>query len=176
MGAASSAARGLRRSDDWVRGRPGVPPGGGVWVRFADHRGHGLLQRLGLGLGLPHRCPFQFDTVRIVEEAIADGVGLVRVANDAVPVGDRELAGDQDGGPGPALPSREDCAGATIGSGAGLEYPLAAACGCGSPIIGTPSTSWVGSWFAASMPLSVRYGAHCGGGDRRWRRPGSGRQ
>ena len=36
--------------------------------------------------------------MRIVEEAIADGVGLVRVANDAVPVGDRELAGDQDGG------------------------------------------------------------------------------
>ena len=36
--------------------------------------------------------------MRVVEEAIADGVGLVRVADDAVPVGDRELAGDQDGG------------------------------------------------------------------------------
>ena len=36
--------------------------------------------------------------MRIVEEAIADGGGLVRVANDIVSVGDRELAGNQDGG------------------------------------------------------------------------------
>ncbi len=50
------------------------------------------------GLGPSHGASLQFDTVRIVQEAIADGVGLVRVANDAVPVGDRELAGNQDGG------------------------------------------------------------------------------
>ena len=50
------------------------------------------------GLGPSHGASLQFDTVRIVEEAIADSVGLVRVANDVVPVGDRELAGNQDGG------------------------------------------------------------------------------
>ena len=82
----TSFARGLRQER---RLGPG-PAWSTPWRRRVDasvRRSSGLLQRLGLGLGLPHRCPFQFDTVRIVEEAIADGVGLVRVANDAVPVG-----------------------------------------------------------------------------------------
>ena len=35
------------------------------------------------------------DAVRVVEQAVADGVGLVGVTDDGVPVGHRQLAGDQ---------------------------------------------------------------------------------
>ena len=36
--------------------------------------------------------------MRVVEQAVADGVGLVGVTDDGVPVGHRQLAGDQRGG------------------------------------------------------------------------------
>ena len=42
-----------------------------------------------------HRAPLQVDAVRVVEQAVADRVGLVGVADDGVPVGHRQLAGDQ---------------------------------------------------------------------------------
>ena len=45
-----------------------------------------------------HRAALQLDAVRVVEQAVADGVGLVGVTDDGVPVGHRQLAGDQRGG------------------------------------------------------------------------------
>ena len=51
------------------------------------------------GLGLPHRGALQLDAVGVVEETVADGVGLVGIADDAMPVRDGELAGDERGSP-----------------------------------------------------------------------------
>ena len=45
--------------------------------------------------GLPHRCVFEFDVVCVVQQTVADGDGLVRIANDAVPVRDGTLASDE---------------------------------------------------------------------------------
>jgi hypothetical protein len=36
----------------------------------------------------------EFDPVRVVDDAVEDGVGQCRVADDLVPVVDRHLAGD----------------------------------------------------------------------------------
>ena len=41
--------------------------------------------------GLPHRCVFEFDVVCVVQQTVADGAGLVRIANDAVPVRDGDV-------------------------------------------------------------------------------------
>ena len=44
---------------------------------------------------LRHAPQRELEAVRVVEEAVADGVGLVGVSDDGVPVGDGELAGDE---------------------------------------------------------------------------------
>ena len=85
------SSRGSRIRDDRARARAGLPVGWTVSCRFL---GRGFRR----GFGPSHGAPLQFDAMCIVEEAIADRVSLVRVADDAVPVGDRELAGNQDGG------------------------------------------------------------------------------
>ena len=58
--------------------------------------------RLGCGLGgcsgAAYGWALEFETMRVVEQAIADGVGQVGVADDAVPVLGGKLAGDQGGG------------------------------------------------------------------------------
>ena len=55
------------------------------------------LRRAGLqGAVRPsHGATLQLDTVSVVEQAVADGVGLVGVADDGVPVGDGQLTGDE---------------------------------------------------------------------------------
>ncbi len=46
-------------------------------------------------LGLAHGGSFELNAVRIVQELVAQSIGLVRVADDRVPILDRELACDQ---------------------------------------------------------------------------------
>ena len=41
---------------------------------------------LGSGLGAAYRGTLEIEAVGVVEQAIADGVGQVRIADDAVPV------------------------------------------------------------------------------------------
>src|SRR3972149_3124416 len=51
--------------------------------------------RLRRSLGAADGGPLQLDAVRVVQQAIADRVGLVGIPDDAVPVLDRRLAGDE---------------------------------------------------------------------------------
>ena len=45
-----------------------------------------------------HRSAFQFDAMGIVQQPVADRIGLIRIPDDGMPVLDRELGGDQGGG------------------------------------------------------------------------------
>ena len=46
----------------------------------------GKIRLLRRGLGPAHRRPFQFNAVRIVQQTVVDGAGLVRIPADVVPV------------------------------------------------------------------------------------------
>ena len=61
--------------------------------------------------------------MRVVEQAVADGVGLVGVADDGVRVGDGQLAGDEGGGPlGPVLDDLGEVA--AFGVAERCEHPV----------------------------------------------------
>ena len=61
--------------------------------------------------------------MRVVEQAVADGVGLVGVADDGVPVGDGQLAGDEGGGAlGPVLDDLGEVA--ALGVAQRCEHPV----------------------------------------------------
>ena len=49
----------------------------------------------GAVLGPSQRRPCQLDAVGVVQEPVTDRIGLIRVANDRMPVRDRELTGDE---------------------------------------------------------------------------------
>src|SRR3954453_17876260 len=51
--------------------------------------------RLGFGLVLAQRVPAQLDPVGVVNDAVEDRVAQGRVSDDGVPVGRRDLTGDQ---------------------------------------------------------------------------------
>jgi len=57
----------------------------------------GDVKSVALGGDLSHAFSFQDEAVGVVDEAVEDGVGQRRIADDVVPVFDRNLAGD-DGG------------------------------------------------------------------------------
>ena len=59
------------------------------WSRLRLRRG------LRRGLGPSQRRPCQLDAVGVVQEPVTDRIGLIRVANDRMPVRDRELTGDE---------------------------------------------------------------------------------
>ena len=108
---------------DWRRAGPGLAslrgcrPALGCSCR---------LRRAGLrGAVRPsHRATLQLDTVCVVEQAVADGVGLVGVADDGVPVGDGQLTGDEGRGAfGPVLDDLGEVA------------PLGVAQRCDHPIV-----------------------------------------
>jgi hypothetical protein len=48
------------------------------------------------GLEFAHAVTGEFDSIGVVDDAIEDGVGKGRVADDLVPALDRQLAGDDD--------------------------------------------------------------------------------
>jgi len=50
-----------------------------------------------LGFRAAHRVSGEFDPVSVVDEAVEDGVGVGGVTDQAVPVGDGDLAGNQGG-------------------------------------------------------------------------------
>ena len=79
---------------DWRRAGPGLAslPGCRPALGCSSR-----LRRAGLrGAVCPsHRAALQLDTVCVVGQAVADGVGLVGVADDGVPVGDGQLTGDE---------------------------------------------------------------------------------
>ena len=52
------------------------------------------VKSVALGGELTHAFSFQNEAVGIVDEAIEDGIGQCRIADDVVPVFDRNLAGD----------------------------------------------------------------------------------
>ena len=54
----------------------------------------GGVKSVALGGELAHAFPFQDEAVGVVDEAVEDGVGQRRIADDVVPVFDRNLAGD----------------------------------------------------------------------------------
>lgn len=54
-----------------------------------------LLGGRGSTLGLTHGRPFQFDAMGIMKQSVAEGIGLIRVSDDGMPIFDRELACDQ---------------------------------------------------------------------------------
>lgn len=54
----------------------------------------GDVKSVALGSDLAHAFSFQDEAVGVVDEAIEDGVGQCRIADDVVPVFDRYLAGD----------------------------------------------------------------------------------
>ena len=52
---------------------------------------------LRFGLGASHGLADEIDAVGVVDEPIEDGVGVGGVADEGVPVGDGDLAGDEGG-------------------------------------------------------------------------------
>ena len=54
-----------------------------------------ILCGLGSAPCFTHRSAFQFDAMGIVQQPVADRIGLIRIPDDGMPVLDRELAGDQ---------------------------------------------------------------------------------
>jgi hypothetical protein len=54
----------------------------------------GDVKPVALGIELAHAFSFQDEAVGIVDEAVEDGIGQGRVADDVMPVLDRNLAGD----------------------------------------------------------------------------------
>src|SRR5437773_11243828 len=86
--------------------------------------------RLGLGRGLGSRAgaadggPLELEAVGVVEQAVADGIGQVGIADDGVPVLGQELTGDEGGGPLRAILDDLD------------QIPaLAVAQGCQEPVV-----------------------------------------
>jgi hypothetical protein len=63
----------------------------------------GDVKSVALGGDLAHAFSFQDETVGVVDEAVEDGVGERRIADDIVPVFDRDLAGDDGGGAAVAI-------------------------------------------------------------------------
>ena len=51
-----------------------------------SERSDGRRSQLGLRLGAPLRRPLEVEAVGVVEEAVADGIGEVGVADAGVPV------------------------------------------------------------------------------------------
>ena len=49
------------------------------------------------GLSFAHRLPVENQAIRVVDDAIEDGIGEGRIADDLMPGLDRELACDQRG-------------------------------------------------------------------------------
>ena len=60
-----------------------------------SERSDGRPSRLGLRLGASLRRALEVEAVGVVEDAVADGVGEVRVADAGLPVLGWELAGDE---------------------------------------------------------------------------------
>src|SRR5437868_14798178 len=58
---------------------------------------HGLALFLCGQLELAHALAFAFDPVCVVNDTIEDGISECRIANDLVPLRDRQLTGDEDG-------------------------------------------------------------------------------
>jgi len=63
-----------------------------------SERSDGGRSRFGIRLGAPLRRTLQLEAVGVVQQAVADGVGEVGVADAGVPVLRQELAGDEGGG------------------------------------------------------------------------------
>ena len=88
-----SASRAFSMAPAGSTGCPGPANASGVSRTWSSCR---LLRALaGRVVCPPHRAALELDAVGVVEQAVADGVGLVGVADDGVPVGDGQLAGDE---------------------------------------------------------------------------------
>ena len=93
----TSFARGLRRSDDWVRGPAWIPPGGGVWMhRCADHRDSFNV----LGWVLVCRIDAPFSSIRCALWRRRSQMASAWFGSPMTPCqsGTGSWAGDQDGG------------------------------------------------------------------------------
>jgi hypothetical protein len=62
-----------------------------------------LRSSLGWRRGAAQGLAAEFQAVSVVDEAVEDGVGVGGHADDGVPVGDRQLAGDDGGAPAVAI-------------------------------------------------------------------------
>ena len=78
---------------------------------------------VALGGDLSHAFSFQDDAVGVVDEAVEDGVGEGGIADDLVPVFDRDLAGDDGGAAAVAILDDFEQVAALLG-GQRIEPPI----------------------------------------------------
>src|ERR1035438_7406955 len=78
---------------------------GGRWRLTDGFTGSGVLTgvKASLAVGAAHALAGEVEAVGVVNEAVEDGVGEGRIADDVAPLIDRDLAGDEGGAPSVAV-------------------------------------------------------------------------